>query len=90
MLVRLQLLEPDKHPHLFKCLYGILMILPQSSAFITLQTRLHSVSPMILFHSSQLQASAGPSLMSKRFVSFLKYRSKSHLSSQECIKWNEL
>ncbi|KAJ3046902.1 hypothetical protein HK102_013067, partial [Quaeritorhiza haematococci] len=27
--LRLQLLEPDRYPHLFKCLYGILMLLPQ-------------------------------------------------------------
>jgi vacuole morphology and inheritance protein 14 len=38
--LRLQLLEPDKYPHLYKCLYGILMILPQSSAFTTLRNRL--------------------------------------------------
>jgi vacuole morphology and inheritance protein 14 len=38
--LRLQLLEPDKYPHLYKCLYGILMVLPQSSAFATLRNRL--------------------------------------------------
>ncbi|KAG5460946.1 MAG: hypothetical protein BJ554DRAFT_6946, partial [Olpidium bornovanus] len=40
------LLEPDKYPHLFKCLYGILMLLPQSSAFATLRNRLSSVSSL--------------------------------------------
>ncbi|WFD32293.1 hypothetical protein MSPP1_003338 [Malassezia sp. CBS 17886] len=42
--LRLQLLEPDAHPALFKCLYGVLMLLPQSSAFATLRNRLHAVN----------------------------------------------
>lgn len=42
--VRLQLLEPDKYPYLYKCLFGILMLLPQSSAFATLKNRLSSIS----------------------------------------------
>ncbi|KAI9305409.1 vacuolar protein 14 C-terminal Fig4p binding-domain-containing protein [Cunninghamella echinulata] len=44
--LRLQLLEPEKYPYLFKCLYGILMLLPQSSAFSTLRNRLNSVSSL--------------------------------------------
>jgi len=35
--VRLHLLEPEHHPHLLKTLGGILMLLPQSPAFQTLQ-----------------------------------------------------
>ncbi|KAH9482513.1 Protein VAC14-like protein [Psilocybe cubensis] len=42
--IRLQLLEPEKYPHLFKCLYGILMLLPQSSAFVSLRNRLNAVN----------------------------------------------
>ncbi|KAF3061271.1 Protein VAC14 like protein [Daldinia childiae] len=42
--LRLQLLEPEKYPYLYKCLYGILMLLPQSSAFAALKNRLNSVS----------------------------------------------
>lgn len=42
--VRLQLLEPDKYPYLYKCLFGILMLLPQSSAFNTLKNRLSSIN----------------------------------------------
>ncbi|CDK24894.1 unnamed protein product [Kuraishia capsulata CBS 1993] len=38
--LRMQLLTPEKNPDLYKCLYGILMILPQSSAFTTLRNRL--------------------------------------------------
>lgn len=41
--LRMQLLEPDVHPHLVKCLYGMLMLLPQSSAFATLRNRLQTV-----------------------------------------------
>lgn len=42
--LRLQLLEPEMHPYLFKCMYGLLMLLPQSAAFATLRNRLSSVS----------------------------------------------
>jgi len=48
--LRLQLLEPEKHPYLFKCLYGLLMLLPQSSAFATLRNRLNSISPIGYLH----------------------------------------
>ncbi|RCI00210.1 hypothetical protein CU098_002673, partial [Rhizopus stolonifer] len=48
--LRLQLLEPEKYPYLFKCLYGILMLLPQSSAFSTLRNRLNSVSSLGFLH----------------------------------------
>ena len=44
--LRLQLLEPHKYPFLFKALYGLLMLLPQSSAFTSLRARLNSVSTM--------------------------------------------
>lgn len=38
--MRLQLLEPLAYPHLYKCLYGILMILPQSTMWGRLRDRL--------------------------------------------------
>ncbi|CAJ0917272.1 2809_t:CDS:10 [Entrophospora sp. SA101] len=50
LYLRLQLLEPDKYPHLVKCLYGLLMLLPQSSAFASLKNRLTSVSSMGFLH----------------------------------------
>ena len=50
--LRLQLLEPDKYPYLFKCLYGILMLLPQSSAFATLRNRLNSVNSLVTLYAS--------------------------------------
>ncbi|ORX63249.1 ARM repeat-containing protein [Anaeromyces robustus] len=51
--LRLQLLEPEKYPALFKCLYGLLMFLPQSSAFATLRNRLSSVSSMVTLNFNE-------------------------------------
>ncbi|KAJ4170889.1 hypothetical protein NW754_007033 [Fusarium falciforme] len=48
--LRLQLLEPEKYPYLYKCMYGILMLLPQSSAFAALKNRLNSVSSIGYLH----------------------------------------
>jgi len=48
--LRLQLLEPEKFPYLYKCMYGILMLLPQSSAFAALKNRLNSVSSIGYLH----------------------------------------
>ena len=46
--LRLQLLEVDAHfhPSLLKSLYGLLMLLPQSTAFKTLKDRLATVSSL--------------------------------------------
>ncbi|KAJ1904304.1 hypothetical protein IWQ60_012469, partial [Tieghemiomyces parasiticus] len=57
--LRLQLLEPDRYPYLYKCLYGILMLLPQSTAFLTLRTRLNSVSSLGYLHAIPLAAGGG-------------------------------
>lgn len=48
--LRLQLLEPARYPFLLKTLYGMLMLLPQSSAFNSLKIRLESVSPLGLLN----------------------------------------
>ncbi|KAJ5203424.1 hypothetical protein N7449_005503 [Penicillium cf. viridicatum] len=50
--LRLQLLEPEKYPFLYKCLYGVLMLLPQSSAFAALKNRLNSVSNIGFLHGA--------------------------------------
>jgi vacuole morphology and inheritance protein 14 len=57
--LRLQLLEPEKYPFLYKVLYGILMLLPQSSAFNILRNRLNAVSAIGYIHlpSSRLTPS---------------------------------
>src|SRR4051812_30492464 len=46
----MQLLEPEKYPFLYKCLYGLLMLMPQSSAFAALKNRLNSVSAIGYLH----------------------------------------
>ncbi|KIM46438.1 hypothetical protein M413DRAFT_314769 [Hebeloma cylindrosporum] len=74
--LRLQLLEPERYPYLFKCLYGILMLLPQSTAFVSLRNRLNAVN------------SAGfLQIAPKASVSPLATRSK---ISRDEIKWQEL
>ena len=46
--MRLQLLEPTKHPELIKSLYGILMLLPQSDAYHKLKSRLDCINTLAL------------------------------------------
>lgn len=43
--MRLELLEPERNESLVRTLYGLLMILPQSEAFGTLQRRLTAIPP---------------------------------------------
>mmetsp|Transcript_717 Transcript_717/g.1057 ORF Transcript_717/g.1057 Transcript_717/m.1057 type:complete len:705 (-) Transcript_717:240-2354(-) len=50
--LRLQLLEPHKYPFLLKSLYGLLMLLPQSSAFACLKNRLDSVSTLGILNTN--------------------------------------
>jgi vacuole morphology and inheritance protein 14 len=60
---RLQLLEPQRHPFLLKSLYAVLMMLPQSSAFAALKTRLESVAPLALLQAhtdSKVAVSSDP------------------------------
>ncbi|TPX68575.1 hypothetical protein SpCBS45565_g03061 [Spizellomyces sp. 'palustris'] len=97
--LRLQLLEPDRYPHLFKCLYGILMLLPQSSAFATLRNRLNSVSSMVFMFSGGAGMSAGlpASTLSdsspRGSVSALGSRTRpkaGEASPPPQVRWNEL
>ncbi|PVZ98827.1 hypothetical protein BB558_005163 [Smittium angustum] len=55
--LRMQLLRQNEHPFLMASLYGILMILPQSVAFVTLRNRLMSVSNIQLFQNSNILGS---------------------------------
>ncbi|KAM3501224.1 hypothetical protein MY10362_005725 [Beauveria mimosiformis] len=59
--LRLQLLEPEKYPYLYKCMYGILMLLPQSSAFAALKNRLNSVSAIGYLHAAPRSATTSSS-----------------------------
>ncbi len=45
--LRLQLLEPQRHAHLVKALYGLLMLLPQCRAYTTLKARLDCIPTII-------------------------------------------
>jgi len=45
-VLRLQLIRPDENAALYEALYGMLMLLPQTSAFVTLRNRLNSVSSL--------------------------------------------
>jgi vacuole morphology and inheritance protein 14 len=74
--IRLQLLEPERYPHLFKCLYGLLMLLPQSSAFVSLRNRLNAVNSAGFLH-----------IAPKSSIAALSNRSK---LGREDIKWQEL
>ncbi|KAH8830263.1 vacuolar protein 14 C-terminal Fig4p binding-domain-containing protein [Flagelloscypha sp. PMI_526] len=75
--LRLQLLEPERYPYLFKCLYGLLMLLPQSTAFTSLRNRLNAVNSAGFLHISPKAPSAA-----------LANRSK--MAAREEIKWSEL
>ncbi|PIL37367.1 hypothetical protein GSI_01060 [Ganoderma sinense ZZ0214-1] len=76
--LRLQLLEPEKYPHLFKCLYGLLMLLPQSSAFVSLRNRLNAINSAGFLHIAP-KSSAVSNISSTR----------SKLGRED-IKWQEL
>lgn len=45
--MRLDLLMPDKNVYLYHCLYGLLMLLPQSNSFKILQNRLNAIAPIV-------------------------------------------
>ncbi|KAH7103072.1 ARM repeat-containing protein [Auriculariales sp. MPI-PUGE-AT-0066] len=82
--LRLQLLEPDKNPYLFKCLYGLLMTLPQSSAFVSLRNRLNAVSSMGFLHiAPRTTTLPSPPVPASA-------RSKMTTNNKEEIKWQDL
>ncbi|UZJ51606.1 hypothetical protein CBS101457_000926 [Exobasidium rhododendri] len=96
MTLRLQLLEPERYPHLLKTLYGLLMLLPQSSAFATLRNRLNAVSALGYLHvGSSRSASISNSNSSSgggagNASNISNTRSKIIGNNREDLKWNEL
>ncbi|KAL1956201.1 hypothetical protein VTO42DRAFT_7548 [Malbranchea cinnamomea] len=82
--LRLQLLEPERYPYLYKCLYGVLMLLPQSSAFAALKNRLNSVSNIGLLHTPRPSGTNSPSIVYERPGGRLKNRDETG------IRWAEL
>ena len=51
--LRLQLLDPNQHTPLVRTLYGLLMLLPQSTAFSTLKQRLSCVPAISVVQQAQ-------------------------------------
>ncbi|KAF4121569.1 hypothetical protein GMORB2_1977 [Geosmithia morbida] len=82
--LRLQLLEPEKYPYLYKCMYGILMLLPQSSAFAALKNRLNSVSSIGYLHMAPKSTSMTSSTSSYDRPNRLKSR------DDNAIRWVDL
>ncbi|KFZ01144.1 hypothetical protein V501_10186 [Pseudogymnoascus sp. VKM F-4519 (FW-2642)] len=83
--LRLQLLEPEKYPHLYKCLYGLLMLLPQSAAFAALKNRLNSVSAIGYLHIAP-RANSTPTTTAQS-----TYDRPNRLKGRdEGIRWGEL
>ncbi|EXJ60115.1 DNA repair and recombination protein RAD54 and RAD54-like protein [Cladophialophora yegresii CBS 114405] len=79
--LRLQLLEPDRYPYLYKCLYGLLMLLPQSSAFGALKNRLNSVSAIGLLHTPASAPTPRPSVVGGMSASALPATTTGALNS---------
>lgn len=91
--LRLQLLEPEKNPFLFKTLYGLLMLLPQSSAFSVLRNRLGAVSSMGFLHTNprgSTSSSTGSGASSATGGNTSSTRSKFASAAREEVRWNEL
>ncbi|KAK4240765.1 hypothetical protein C8A03DRAFT_12940 [Achaetomium macrosporum] len=82
--LRLQLLEPERYPHLYKCLYGLLMLLPQSSAFAALKNRLNSVSSIGYLHIAPKPNATTPNVPTFDRPNRLKGR------EEGIIRWGEL
>lgn len=87
--LRMQLLEPERHPNLYKCLYGLLMLLPQSSAFAALKNRLNSVSAIGYLH---IGVRGQPGAGSNTPSSVSTFERQNRLKNREDggIKWTEL
>lgn len=84
--LRLQLLEPERYPYLYRCLYGVLMLLPQSSAFAALKNRLNSVSAIGYLHIVPRPPSTTPGPT----TSFSDRPNRLKSRDDASIRWNEL
>lgn len=84
--LRMQLLEPERHPNLYKCMYGLLMLLPQSSAFAALKNRLNSVSAIGYLHIG----TRGAPTTTPSSVSTFERQNRLKSREEGGIKWTEL
>ncbi|KAK4497645.1 hypothetical protein PRZ48_010298 [Zasmidium cellare] len=87
--LRMQLLEPERHPNLYKCLYGLLMLLPQSSAFAALKNRLNSVSAIGYLHIG-VRGQPGGGANTPSSVSTFERQNRLKSREDGSIKWTEL
>ncbi len=81
--LRLCLLEPSQHPALLKTLHGLLLLLPvQSSAWMTLSSRLQCIPTLHQLQSSasgaDLELSGGADLLATFKAVTLKRRQAAH------------
>lgn len=58
--LRLQMLQPARHPFLLRACYSLLMLLPQSNAFRKLNTRLQSLPTLALLQLDSIQQQQQP------------------------------
>jgi vacuole morphology and inheritance protein 14 len=86
--LRMQLLEPERFPHLYKCMYGLLMLLPQSSAFAALKNRLNSVSAIGYLHIAP--RTGGVTTTTPSSVSTFERQNRLKSRDEGGIKWAEL
>ena len=63
--LRVQLLEPAKHPYLVKTLLGLAMLLPQTDVFRSISERVSLVQSALLVHDKKVDADEvhGPQLL---------------------------
>ncbi|KAF2267387.1 ARM repeat-containing protein [Lojkania enalia] len=88
--LRIQLLEPEKYPHLYKCLYGLLMLLPQSSAFAALKNRLNSVSAIGYLHIAPRTYTGSVSSQQGPTASGFERSNRLKAREDGGVKWVEL
>eukprot|EP01017_Pseudomicrothorax_dubius_P019216 TRINITY_DN2113_c0_g1_i11.p1 TRINITY_DN2113_c0_g1~~TRINITY_DN2113_c0_g1_i11.p1 ORF type:complete len:677 (-),score=211.19 TRINITY_DN2113_c0_g1_i11:116-2146(-) len=74
--LRLNLLESEKHPYLLKCLYGLLMILPQGKAFSALKNRI-KIIPNPPEHLSETTSAETRGEVQRLFNLYLETQNKS-------------
>lgn len=84
--LRLQLLEADKYPYLFKTLFGLLMLLPQSSAFETLKNRLATVTSLGVMQVLPKSAEAVPPVKDIDFPALVVHFSTLQQKHAESIR----
>jgi vacuole morphology and inheritance protein 14 len=77
--LRLLLLEPHKNPYLLKTLYGLLMLLPQSSTYDKLAKRLECVPTMTLLQNHIKKDEGEPSPLISHFKTVQKKQFVSRL-----------